>query len=167
MLQKHADLILENTEDYGRAFKYYARSQAVKKIRNVLDLLTSMSLVRSEAFPTQNSLDEVFKSFLDNAGTAYEELFRLDNQSATMLHESMSGYATIRRFYSLRDGSLNAKDRADQSRRVLLAVIASAADNINGGILDEKRSALIRFEGLLVLLGEALVFFKGDDNSTT
>lgn len=40
----------------------------------------------------------------------------------------------------------------------LLAVIDSAADSIHGGLYDEQRGSVVQVDGLLALLGEALVF---------
>lgn len=40
----------------------------------------------------------------------------------------------------------------------LIAVINSAADNIHGGLYDPDRGAIVPVDGLLTLLGEALVF---------
>lgn len=121
-----------------------------------------MSLVRSEAFPAQGDLDKDFIEFLKNDSTIYESLFASDREGALILHESMSGYATVRNFYDLRDRSSRGTKERNQAWEALSAIIASASDNVDGGMLDEKTDALIRYEGLLVLLGEALVFYQGE-----
>lgn len=153
---------MDDTDDYGKALKYYARSNAINKIRNVLDLLISMSLIRSDAFPAQESLDEDLKAFLENSDVVFEEQFKADEKGATLLREYMSGYGTVRSFYDLRKRSTHGQLRDDRSRRALFAAIASASDNIDGGILDNQRTALIRYEALLVLLGEALGSMKDE-----
>ena len=48
--------------------------------------------------------------------------------------------------------------RKKAAATALLAVIASATDNIHGGLYDEQRGAVVQVDGLLALLGEALVF---------
>ena len=85
-----------------------------------------------------------------------------------MLHLYLTGYATLRRFYDLRDEEVNLKEgekvrlrpvaRKKAAEECLLAVINSAADNIHGGLYDESRSSIVQVDGLLTLLGEALVF---------
>jgi hypothetical protein len=84
----------------------------------------------------------------------------------------LSGYFTLRKFYDLRDEALLnhqpttlgpiARKRAAAS--ALMTVIASAADNIQGGIFDPSSPAIVSVDGLLALLGEALVFI---DQPTT
>ncbi|KAL9632493.1 MAG: hypothetical protein Q9164_005287 [Protoblastenia rupestris] len=96
------------------------------------------------------------------------QLATFDPEAAVMLHNNLTGYATLRKFYELRDEAANlekgqktALEPMARKRAVtteLLAVISSAADNIYGGLYDESRKAVIRVEGLLSLLGEALVF---------
>lgn len=85
-----------------------------------------------------------------------------------MLHRYLTGYATLRRFYDLRDEEMNLKEgekpklrpiaRKKAAADCLLAVINSAADNIHGGLYDESRGSIVQVDGLLTLLGEALIF---------
>ena len=93
----------------------------------------------------------------------------MDPKAAEMLHTYLTGYATLRKFYDLRDEDVNTKEgqkpttttphlRKTAAAPALLAVINSAADNIHGGLYDEKRGSIVQVDGLLSLLGEALVF---------
>ena len=94
----------------------------------------------------------------------------MDPKAAEMLHTHLTGYATLRKFYDLRDEEVNsetdqhprarAKARKTAAATALLAVINSAADNIQGGLFDENRGSVVQVDGLLSLLGEALVFIN-------
>ena len=94
----------------------------------------------------------------------------MDPKAAEMLHTYLTGYATLRKFYDLRDEEVNsekdqnprprAKARKIAAATALLAVINSAADNIQGGLFDENRGSVVQVDGLLSLLGEALVFIN-------
>lgn len=85
-----------------------------------------------------------------------------------MLHTCLTGYASLRRFYDLRDEETSLKEgqttkarpraRKDAAATALMAVINSAADNIHGGLYDEHRGAVVQVDGLLALLGEAMMF---------
>ena len=92
----------------------------------------------------------------------------MDTKAAEMLHTYLTGYATLRKFYDLRDEDMNLEEgqkpktrpnaRKNAAAIALLAVITSAADNIQGGLFDENRGSVVQVDGLLSLLGEALVF---------
>ena len=92
----------------------------------------------------------------------------MDPKAAEMLHTYLTGYATLRKFYDLRDEEINLKEgqkstarpnaRKSAAATALLAVINSAADNIQGGLYDENHGSVVQVDGLLSLLGEALVF---------
>ena len=92
----------------------------------------------------------------------------MDPKAAEMLHTYLTGYATLRKFYDLRDEEINLEEGQKPMARpnarkivaatALLAVISSAADNIQGGLYDENRGSVVQIDGLLSLLGEALVF---------
>lgn len=85
-----------------------------------------------------------------------------------MLHTHLTGYATLRKFYDLRDMEailgegekprLRPIARKNAAATALLAVISSAADSIHGGLYDENRGSIVQVDGLLALLGEAMVF---------
>ena len=97
-----------------------------------------------------------------------EQLRLLDPGAAEMLHTSLTGYATLRRFYDLRDDAEAPKDgqqprlrplaRKRAAVNALIALVSSAAESIQGGLYDKDSEAVIRVDGLLTLLGEATVF---------
>ena len=98
----------------------------------------------------------------------------MDPKAAEMLHTYLTGYATLRKFYDLRDEEINLEKGQKSTVRpnaqniaaatALLAVISSAADNIQGGLYDESRASVVQVDGLLSLLGEALVFVNRMDH---
>ena len=147
---------------------YYARAHSAKKLKDVLDLLISLSLVQSFAFPPLNSLDKNLHALIFFPKDSLDELAELDRQAAKLLHLYLTGYATMRKFYDLRDEEVNLKggekptlrpiERKRTAAAALLAVINSAADNIHGGLYDVERGSVVQIDGLLVLLGEAMPF---------
>lgn len=76
----------------------------------------------------------------------------------------LSGYATLRKFYELRDqlkqdlAPSKAKTVKKQAASALVAVISSSDDNIRGGLYDETRDSVVSEDFLLALLGEATAF---------
>lgn len=71
----------------------------------------------------------------------------------------LSGYATLRKFYEIRDGEGGGGAETSRKRRAaaaLVAVVASSDDNIRGGLYDEGRDAVVSEDFLLALLGEAM-----------
>ena len=145
-------------------------------MKDVLDLLISLSLVQSYAFPPLSSIDQNLHALVSDPKKSLDQIADLDPQAAEMLHTYLTGYATLRRFYDLRDEELNLKEgqkptlrpiaRKRAAAECLLAVINSAADNIHGGLYDESRGSVVQVDGLLALLGEALVFIRGTCSST-
>jgi hypothetical protein len=91
---------------------------------------------------------------------------KMDGEAAKLLHKMLSGYATLRKFYTLRDEQLDTSKklskgslaRNQEAATALLAVISSSDDNITGGLYDEGRGAVVSVDFLLALLGEAMVF---------
>jgi len=99
-----------------------------------------------------------------------------------MLSAHLSGYATLRRFYDLRDADVstppptqNAKDKEKDSAvtpslrpkarnraaaSALLILISSSASPISGGLYDSAVETAVPVDVLLPLLGEALVFLN-------
>lgn len=83
----------------------------------------------------------------------------------------------MRKFYDLRDQALRNKNtneskhslhaRRRAAASALLTVIASAADNIQGGLFDIENPSVVPVDGLLVLLGEATVFVDKDPRILT
>ncbi|KAL8996378.1 MAG: hypothetical protein Q9169_004101 [Polycauliona sp. 2 TL-2023] len=166
--QRYADHFTNETEKYGNALIYYARARKPKKVKNVLDLLISLSLVESKAVPPSSTLDENLRALLETPNESLAVLRNIDPDAAQLIHHSLTGYATLRRFYDLRDADTSTdRDRVGGLRptacrqaavSTLIAVMNSAADNIHGGLYDEERGSVVPIDGLLTILGEALVF---------
>ncbi|KAI9778940.1 MAG: hypothetical protein M1835_004806 [Candelina submexicana] len=166
--EKFADSITEGSYNYGVALLYYARAHNVKKVKNVLDLLISLCLVQSVAYPSESDIDEHLKRLISSPKQTLNELSQIDSKAAELLQTYLSGYATLRRFYTLRDEDVNKNSgetsglrpvaRKNAAAAALIAVINSAEDNIHGGLYDENRGAVVQVDGLLALLAEAMVF---------
>ena len=134
----------------------------------MLNLFVSLSLLGSTAVPPLTSLDPNFHSLIADPQPALAPLVEADREAAVMLHTNLAGYASLRRFYDLRDEEVNLKEGQKPSMQpkertttivtALLAVVNSAADTISGGLYEESREAVVPVEGLTVLLGEAMMF---------
>ncbi|KAI6783519.1 uncharacterized protein J7T54_005548 [Emericellopsis cladophorae] len=160
-----ADTLSTQSHRYGEALWYYALSHRTDKVREVLNLLMSYSLVQSTAYPATKDLDKELRNLLENRTETLEQRAKQDLEAAQLLGRMLSGYATLRKFYELRDqqksGSLPANKLATikrQAASALVAVVSSADDNIRGGLYDESRDAVVSEDFLLALLGEATVF---------
>ncbi|KAL2351055.1 hypothetical protein BJ546DRAFT_355272 [Cryomyces antarcticus] len=165
--EKYADTLAESSTNYGDALLYYARARNSQKIKDVIDLLTSLCLVQSLAYPPVADLDARLALFVTSPKDALTQLSRTDVEAAQLLSTYLSGYATLRKFYDLRDQSVNPGQKMSTLRPiarkraavgVLMAVIDSAADSIRGGLYDPAVDTVVQVDGLLTLLGEALVF---------
>ncbi|KAL8816721.1 MAG: hypothetical protein Q9223_004313, partial [Gallowayella weberi] len=167
--ERYADYFTNETEKYGNALVYYARAGRPRRVKNILDLLISLCLVESKAIPPVSSLDENLRALIETPQNSLAILRNSDPDAAQIIHHQLTGYACLRRFYDLRDaGFNNTRDPKIASLRptarrkaaisTLIAVINSAADNIHGGLYDEERGSVVPVDGLLALLGEALVF---------
>lgn len=96
------------------------------------------------------------------------KLADLDPEAAGLLSKHLSGYATIRKFFDLRDEEVLLKTNERPAHRsmarkraaanALMVVIASAASSIRGGLYDPETETVVQVDVLLPLLGEALVF---------
>ena len=85
-----------------------------------------------------------------------------------MLSNHLSGYATIRKFYDLRDEEMLIKEGEKPAHRpmarkraaanALMVIIASASSSIRGGLYDPEIETVVQVDVLLPLLGEVLVF---------
>lgn len=166
-LQRYADFTAETTSNYGTALIYYARAHNPKKVKEVLDLLISFCLVQSIAYPSPPNLDPHLKTLLLSPRASLKALASEDEEAARILSMQMSGYAVVRKFYDIRDEDLNSNSapstqrllaRKRRAATALMTVIASAADNIQGGLYDQENPAVVPVDGLLVLLGEASTF---------
>ncbi|EKD21376.1 uncharacterized protein L3040_000588 [Drepanopeziza brunnea f. sp. 'multigermtubi'] len=174
--ESYATKLAEGTHNYGEALWYYALSHQSQKVKDVLDLLMSMSLIQSTACPAAAEMDEYLRNLVSSPQNALNEISRLDLEAAELLHKSLSGYATLRKFYDLRDqGLMTSQSKAQlgpvarkmEAASSLLAVITSSDDSIRGGLYDEERGAVVNVDFLLALLGEALVFVNQSDYQLT
>ncbi|RDW61233.1 putative nuclear pore complex subunit Nup85 [Aspergillus mulundensis] len=164
--ERYGDLTVENSEQYGLALVCYARAHNRRKVKSVVDLLISYSLVQSRAYPASNDLDEQLRTLIREPKTCLSAIASADEEAASILQFYFSGYATLRRFYETRDEAVAlsagqkprykplARRRA--AAQALVAAITSAADSIYGGLYDPDRDSAIQVDGLLALLGEAL-----------
>lgn len=167
-MQKFGDNIVEKAEKFGLALLCYARAQNRRKVKSVVDLLISYSLVQSRAYPATADLDPELRSMLKEPKACLSAIASVDEEAARILQFYLSGYATLRRFYEIRDEAVELQDgqrprfkplaRRRAAAQALAAVIGSAADNIYGGLYDPERDPAVQVDGLLALLGEALVF---------
>lgn len=133
-----------------------------------MDLLISLSLVQSSAYPALADLDRNLKALIVEKRSSLGQVALEDPKAAEILHTYMTGYATLRRFYDLRDEEVRLQEgqkprlrpitRKNAAAIALVALINSAADNIHGGLYDEDRGAVVQVDALLTLLGEAMVF---------
>ncbi|OCL07654.1 hypothetical protein AOQ84DRAFT_354868 [Glonium stellatum] len=165
---KYADHLSETTTNYGDALVYYARAHQPKKIREVLDILVSLCLVQSLSYPPVSELDDRLRLLITSPKQTLTQLSRTDLEAAQLLSTYLSGYATIRKFYDLRDEEVNTKSGQKPSLRpmarkraaasALMVIISSAASSIRGGLYDPSIETVVQVDGLLALLGEALVF---------
>jgi hypothetical protein len=171
-LQKFGDQIVATSEDYGLALICYARARSTRKTKSVVDLLISYSLVQSRAFPASENLDDQLRTLLREPKVCLSAIASVDSEAARILQFYVSGYATLRRFYETRDEAVTTTEgqkprlkplaRKRAAAQALVAVIQSAADSIYGGLYDPGRDSAVQVDGLLALLGEALVFVNGE-----
>lgn len=120
------------------------------------------------AYPPVSTLDDDLRSLIRDPKTCLSAISATDVEAAKMLQFYFSGYATLRRFYEIRDEELRLEKgqkpkyrplaRKRAAAEALVAVIRSASDSIYGGLYDQDRDSAIQVDGLLALLGEALVF---------
>ena len=131
--------------------------------------------MRSTAYPPDSELDERLQALIHSPKETLSSISKDDREAAEMLRYQLSGYASVRAFYNVRDQQVNAlagqKPTNRESARkksaldALLALIKSAADSIYGGLYDERRVSVISIDGLLVLLGETMVFVDRESSS--
>jgi hypothetical protein len=153
---------------------YYALAHRTQKVKEVLHLLISHSLKDSTAYPAEPELDDHLRRLIYSPRNALTDMSKMDGEAAELLYKMLSGYATLRRFYTLRDeqldiskGSMGSIARKQEAAAALLTVISSSDDNITGGLSDEGRGAVVSVDFLLALLGEAMVFVNQPGSSIT
>ena len=167
--ERYASDLTDHTHDYGGSLYYFARAHNLARVKEVLNLLISSCLVQSLAYPRKP--DHTLQTLLTTPKQALAKLSLLDHEAAEMLSIHFSGYAMLRNFYDLRDQEVNAAAngtkpalrpiaRKKAAAAALIAVVTSAADSIHGGLYDASVDSIIPIDGLLVLLGEALVFLS-------
>lgn len=137
-------------------------------MKYVVDLLISYSLVQSRSYPATADMDPELRALIQEPKACLSSIASIDEEAAQILQFYLSGYATLRRFYEIRDEASELQEgqrprfkplaRRRAAAKALTAVISSAADNIYGGLYDPSRDSAVQVDGLLALLGEALVF---------
>ena len=142
----------------------------MNKLKEVLDILISRSLVYSIAFPPKSTMDVLLGGLIDTPRETLGLIAQVDQDAAKLLQFHLSGYATLRKFYDLRDQELYLQPgkkpeyrpiaRQRKAAAALITVIASAADSIQGGLFDKDSKAVVHVDGLLALLGEVMVFVE-------
>ncbi|KAI6748865.1 unnamed protein product [Fusarium graminearum] len=162
-----AEILSKESHRYGEALWYYALSHRSDKVREVLNLLMSYSLVQSTVYPSEKDLDQELKDLLRKRTETLEKRAKQDLEAAQLLGRMLSGYATLRKFYELRDAedldnisSTKALKLKKQAASALVAIISSSDDNIRGGLYDDTRDSVVSEDFLLALLGEATVFIN-------
>ncbi|KAB8446236.1 hypothetical protein FH972_025218 [Carpinus fangiana] len=175
--ERYADHLLQESRNFGDAVLHYARAHNQRRLKELVNMLVSYCLVTSSAWPPTSSLDPTMSTLLSSPQAALSQLRRHDTEASHLLSFHFAGYATVRRFYDLRDQDviplasaaplprLSSSARKAAAARTLIASISSAADSINGGLVDDSVSSVLEVDGLLVLLGEALPFLTPDNSS--
>ncbi|KAK4041782.1 hypothetical protein C8A01DRAFT_45112 [Parachaetomium inaequale] len=168
--ETYGDILARDSHRYGEAMWYYALAHRPNKVREVMNLLISYSLIQSTAFPPANDLDDYLHKLLTDRKNTLEQCANQDMEAAELLGKMLSGYASLRQFYDIRDNEHALPHATPQSRRqqaaaALISVIASSDDNIRGGLFDQTRDGIVSEDFLLALLGEALVFVSDPDNT--
>jgi hypothetical protein len=171
VVQKFADWLAGHTELHGDTMIYYARSHQRKKLKSVTDMLVASCLVQSAAWPTNPHLDTRLRLLIGSPKETLSQISLGDLEAAEMLQYHVSGYASLREFYRLRDEGLHALPaparpqpnprelaRKRKALAILVTLINSAADSIHGGLYDERRESVMHVDSLLVLLAEATAF---------
>lgn len=127
-----------------------------------------MSLLHSASSPARQDLDTQLSSLLSKERSALVNLARSDTEAASLLASHLSGYATVRRFYDLRDQDINPAagsntsaplkllERKREAAKALIAIMESAADCVRGGLYDPDVESVVPVDGVLALFGEAL-----------
>ncbi|KNG48856.1 nuclear pore complex subunit nup85 [Stemphylium lycopersici] len=175
--QKYADHLRTNTESYGDTLMYYARAHDAPRIQEVLRVLVAHCLVKSTAYPPLDELDESLSSLITSPKQALTKLANTDSEAASLLSNHLSGYATIRKYYDLRDEEVLLKigekpahrpmARKRAAANALMVIIASAASSIRGGLYDPEIETVVPVDVLLPLLGEALIFVNQPKRTLT
>lgn len=137
-------------------------------------MLVSFCVVQSMAYPPSSELDEVLRSMLTTPLQTLARLERIDRYAAEILSIYLSGYATVRKIYDLRDQEFSVDDdeveqlrplaRKREAMSALVTAVTSASDSIHGGLYDASVDSVVPVAVLLSLLGESLVFLNREHN---
>ncbi|KAF6824829.1 nuclear pore complex subunit nup85 [Colletotrichum musicola] len=172
--ETYAEILAQDSHRYGEALWYYALAHRPGKVREVLNLLMSYSLLHSTVYPPHNELDDHLYKLLTERSQTLEEYAKQDLEAAQLLGRMLSGYATLRKYYEMRDtegladmSAYKSSSLRKQAASALVAVIASSDDNIRGGLYDETRDAVVSEDFILALLGEALPFVNQNPSVIT
>ena len=143
----------------------------------MLRVLVAHCLIKSTAYPPLDELDESLNSLITSPKQTLTKLASLDSEAASLLSNHLSGYATIRKYYDLRDEEVLLKPGEKPAHRpmarkraaanALMVIIASAASSIRGGLYDPEIETVVQVDVLLPLLGEALIFVNQPKRTLT
>ncbi|KAH7138550.1 hypothetical protein B0J11DRAFT_18939 [Dendryphion nanum] len=174
---KYADHLRSNTQNYGDTLLYYARAHSATRIQEVLRVLVAHCLVKSIAYPTVDEIDPSLATLITSPKQTLTKFASTDPEGAQLLSNYLSGYATIRKFYEVRDEEALIKTGEKPAHRplarkriaasALLVIISSAASSIRGGLYDPEIETVVQVDVLLCLLGEALVFLNQPKRTLT
>lgn len=170
VVETYADILARDSHKYGEAMWYFALAHKPHKVREVMNLLISYSLIQSTAFPPNEDLDEWLHGLLNDRNATLEQCAKKDLEAAELLGKMLSGYASLRQYFIIRDDESTLPNatpyaRKQQAATALVSVIASSDDNIRGGLLDQTRDGIVSEDFLLALLGEAVAFVTNPDNT--
>lgn len=165
--QRYGDHLAETSHSYGSAIYHYVRAGSSRKIKDLLDLLVSLSLVQSLAYPPEDELDEAMRSLVSTPKQTLAKLAVIDPAMRDTLLHYIAGYATIRKLYSFRDHNPSGKSptttlhplaRRKEALSSIISLLQSASDPIHGGLFDSTIDSAVPVDTLLVLLAETLPF---------
>lgn len=159
----------------------FARARSVRKVKEIANSLIAYSLQQSRAWPPDENLGGQLRTLVQNPKVCLSSIAAVDSEAAQIIQFYASGYATLRRFYDLRDEPVLSKGSKPRLRplarkraaaEALVAVIRSSADSIYGGLYDPERDSAVLVDNLMALLGEAVLFVTGEclpslDETTT
>jgi hypothetical protein len=149
----------------------FARARSVRKVKEIANSLIAYSLQQSRAWPPDENLKGQLRTLVQNPKACLSVIAAVDSEAAQIIQFYASGYATLRRFYDLRDEPVLSKGRKAHLRplarkraaaEALVAVIRSSADSIYGGLYDPERDSAVLVDSLMALLGEAIPFVTGE-----
>ncbi|KAK1754499.1 hypothetical protein QBC47DRAFT_324535 [Echria macrotheca] len=165
-VETYGEILKRDSHRYGEAMWYFALAHRPHKVCEVMNLLISYSLVQSTAYPPANELDDHLYRLLTDRNKTLEQCAKQDLEAAELLGKMLSGYASLRQFYDIRDGENSSLPSArQQAATALVSVIASSDDNIRGGLYDQTRDGIVSEDFLLALLGEATAFVTDPENT--